>query len=70
MSKPNESMLYSSGLGAKEVTEGTASEVSDVCSGSLCASYVNGVADVGPVVLAFKHCPDENPKNCWLEPGR
>ncbi len=48
--------------GAKDVTEGTASGVSDVRSGSLWASYFNGVAKVGPVVLAFKNCPDENPK--------
>jgi hypothetical protein len=41
-------MLYScSGdPGAKDVTEGTASGVSDVRSGSLCASYFNGVAKV------------------------
>jgi hypothetical protein len=71
VSKPKESMSYSfSGdPGAKVVTEGTASCVSDVRSGSLCASYFNGVAKVGPVVLAFKNCPDENPKTVLLKLG-
>jgi hypothetical protein len=36
--------------------------MSDVRSGSLLASYFNGVAEVGPDVLAFKNCPPENPE--------
>jgi hypothetical protein len=49
------------GPGAKDVTEGTASGLSDVRSGSLCVLYINGVAKVvGPVILAFKNCPDKN----------